>query len=99
MIRAFSMAAALGLLTAASVCASEFDARCRAYDHAATERIKLMLDHSDAHTTTVAYSAVSHLTSARIECGQGRIDTALTMYRQLQRMLERAATTVSTENR
>lgn len=99
MIRAFLAAAVLGLLTAAPVCASELDTRCRAYDQAATARIKLMLDRDDAHTTSLAYAAISHLTSARIECGQARIDTALTMYRQLQRTLERDSKASSAESR
>lgn len=75
-------AVACALLLGASVSVFADDG-CASLDRAVTDRLKPLIERSDARSTAIVSAAVSDLSWARLDCREGRVERAEGGYRYL----------------
>lgn len=78
--------AASTLFACASMAAAAEEG-CAALDRAVTDKLKPLIERSDARRTAIVGAAVSDLSWARLDCREGRVDRAETGYRYLLNVL------------
>jgi hypothetical protein len=75
--------AACVLVFCASASVAAADEGCAALDRAVTDKLKPLIERSDARSTAIVSAAVTDLGWARLNCREGRVEHAETGYRYL----------------
>jgi hypothetical protein len=83
MIPLLKSCAACALVFYASAVAVAAEDGCAALDRAVTDKLKPLIERSDARSTAIVSAAVTDLGWARLDCREGRVERAGTGYRYL----------------
>jgi hypothetical protein len=73
-----------------SVTAAAAQTQCGALDQAVTDKLKPLIDRSDARSTALAGAVMKDLGWARLDCREGRLVRAEAEYRQILTALQAA---------
>ena len=73
-----------------AVTAAAAETQCGALDQAVTDKLKPLIEQSDAHSTALAGAVMKDLGWARLDCREGRLVRAEAEYRQILTALQAA---------